>query len=185
MTTYGIWFIHKGYTTMFWPLSGDDDNWLSMFHTWRIYNHALTVVMKWWQLTEHDSYLRDMSPCSVRCHGTMTTEVECFIHEWYITMLWRCHEKMTTDGACFIHEWYITMLLPLSSDDFNSRGSMLCPLSWDDDNWRSMFYTYMHEWYITMFWQLSWDDDNWWRSMLCPLSWDDDNWRNMFYTWMI
>ena len=39
----------------------------------------------------------------------------------------RCHEMMTIDGACFIHEWYT---------------SMLWPLSWDDDNWRSMIHTF-------------------------------------------
>ena len=85
----------------------------------------------------------------------------------------RCHETMTTDGAWFIPEGYITML---------------CPLSWDDDNWQSMFYTWMiyynaltvvmRRWqlmehvsflsYITMLWPLSWDDNNW-RSMVHTL----------------
>ena len=31
-------------------------------------NHALTVVMRRLQLTEHGSYLRDIVPCSDRCH---------------------------------------------------------------------------------------------------------------------
>ena len=78
------------------PLSWDDDNWCSMFHIWMISYHALTVVMRRWQLTEQDSYLRDISPCPDRCH-----------------------ETMTTDGAWLIPKGYITILWPLSWDDDN------------------------------------------------------------------
>ena len=88
MTYYGAWFIPKRYITMLWPLSWDDCNWRSIIHTWMIYNHALTVVIRWSQLKEHYSYLRDILPCSDRCHETIATEVACFIHEWYITILW-------------------------------------------------------------------------------------------------
>ena len=88
---------------MLWPLSWDDDNWRGMFHTLEMNYHALTVVMSRWQLTEHVSYLRYISPCSDRCQ-----------------------ETMTTDGACFIPKGWLTMLLPLL---------------WDDDNWRSRFHT--------------------------------------------
>ena len=91
------------YITMLWPLSWDKDNWRSMFHTWTIYHHALSVVMRRWQLTSYGSYLRGVLP-------------------WYVP----CQKTVITDGACFIHEWYI---------------SMLWPLSWDDDNWRSMIHT--------------------------------------------
>ena len=127
--------------------------------------------MRWWQLMEHDSYLRDISPCSYLCHEMMTTDRPCFIRDIFITMLWplswdadiwqsmfhtlgknhhalsvvkwrrhlrehalymrdilpwsdRCHETMTTDGAWIILVGYITMLWPLS---------------WDNDNRRSMF----------------------------------------------
>ena len=59
MTTDGAFFILEGYFNILWPLSWDDDNWRSMFHTWGIFHHALTVVMRRWQLTEHVSYLRD------------------------------------------------------------------------------------------------------------------------------
>ena len=158
---------------MLCPLSRDDDYWTSMFHIWMIYINALTVVMRRWQLMEHDSYLRDISQCSYLCHEMMTTDGACFIRDIFITMLWplswdadicksmfhtlgmnnhalsvvkrrrhltehvsymrdilpfsdRCHETMTTDGACIILEGYITMLWPLS---------------WDDDNRRSMFQT--------------------------------------------
>ena len=128
MTTNGAGFILKGYITMLWPLSWDDDNWRSMFHTWMIYNHSLTVVMRRWQLMEHDSYQRYILPCSDRCL-----------------------ETMTTDGACFIPEEYITMLWPLSLVDDNLQGmfnrymkmTMLWPLSSDDDNWRSMTHTWL------------------------------------------
>ena len=53
MTIDGAWFIPKGYITMLRPLSFNDDNWRSMLHTWGIYNHALSVVMRRWQLTKH------------------------------------------------------------------------------------------------------------------------------------
>ena len=190
MATDGESFILEGYFTMLWPLSWDDDNWQSRFHTLWMYNHAmsvvmtehvscmrdylaLTVVIRRWQLTEQVSYTRDILPCSDRCHETITTEGACFIPEGNLTMLWplswddgnwrsmfhtlgmnnqalavymrpwklrehisylrntlpcsdRCHETMPTDGACFILEGYFTMLWPLS---------------WDDDNWRSIFHT--------------------------------------------
>ena len=84
-------------------MAWDNDNWRSMYHTWRIHYHVLTVVMRLWQLTEHVSYLRGVSPCSDRCHWTMTTDRAC----------------------CISKGWII----------------MLCPLSWDDENWRSMFHT--------------------------------------------
>ena len=103
MTTDGAYVIPLGWITMLCPLSLDDDNWRSMFHTWGLNYHALTVVMRRWQLTEHDSYLRDTLPCSDRCH-----------------------ETTTTDGAWFILKGCITML---------------CLLSWDDENWRSMIHT--------------------------------------------
>ena len=105
MTTNGACLIPKGCLTMPCPLSWDDDNWCSMFHIWMISYHALTVVMRRWQLTEQDSYLRDISPCPDRCHETMTTDGAWLIPKGYIIMLW--------------------------------------PLSWDDDNWRSMFHTWM------------------------------------------
>ena len=96
MTTVGACFIHKWYITMLWPLSWDDNNWGSMFHTLRVNNHALTVVMRRWQLTEHASYINDILPCSDRCH-----------------------EMLTTDGAWLKPKENITMLWPLSLDDNN------------------------------------------------------------------
>ena len=93
-----IWYI-----TMLSPLSWDDDNWRSMFHTlemnnralavvmrwWQLtehdsflrgYNHTLTVVMWWWQLTEHVSYMNDILPCSDCCHEMKTTDKEFSYH---------------------------------------------------------------------------------------------------------
>ena len=70
----------KGINYLLWPLLLDDDNWRRMFHTWCIYYHALTVVVRRWQMTKHDSYLRDILPCSDCCHLTMTTDGACFIH---------------------------------------------------------------------------------------------------------
>ena len=74
MTTDRARLISDGDGIMLWPLSRDDDNWQSMFHTWIIYNHALTVVMRRLQLKEHVSNLRNTLPCSDRCYGTMTTD---------------------------------------------------------------------------------------------------------------
>ena len=87
-TTDGAWFLPKGYLTMLWLLSLDENNWRSMVHTLGIYYHAPTVVTRRWHMTEHDSYLRDKLPCSDRCHVTMTSHEAYFVHEWYIIMLW-------------------------------------------------------------------------------------------------
>ena len=166
MSTVGACFIPSGWITMLWPLSWDDDNCLSMFHTLEMNNHALTVVLRRWQLTEHVSYLRNENPCSGRCHVTMTTVGACFIPSGWITMLW--------------------------------------PLSWDDDNCRSMFHTLeMNDHALTVVmrrWQLTEHvsylrNENpcsdhchvtmttvgacfissRWTTMLWPLSWGDDN----------
>ena len=146
---------------MLWPLSWDDGNWQSMFHTlgmnnyalfvvmrrwqltelfhtWMIYYHVLTVVIRRWQLTEHVSYFRDIyhHALTVLMSRWQLTE-----HDWYLRDILPCsdccHEMMTTDGAFFIPSVCITML---------------CPLSWDDDNWQNMFQC---EWYITTLWPLS------------------------------
>ena len=87
MTTDGAWFITLGMNNHALSVSRDDDNCRSMFHTWGIYHHALTFIMRRWQLTEHASYPRNVSPCSDRCQETLTTNGACFIDEWYITML--------------------------------------------------------------------------------------------------
>ena len=109
-----IWYI-----SMLSPLSWDDDNWRSMFYTlemnnralavvmrwWQLtehdsflrgYNHTLTVVMWWWQLTEHVSYMNDILPCSDCCHEMKTTDKEFFIPYGY-----RLHQpkKEGTTGA--------------------------------------------------------------------------------------
>ena len=111
---------------MLWLLSWDDDNCQSMFHTWGIYNHALTAVIRQWQQSEHVSYLRDILPCSDRCHETITIVGACFIPKGYITMLWPLSWDDDNCRACFIPKGYITMLWPLS---------------WDNDNCQSMFHT--------------------------------------------
>ena len=93
MTTDEACFIDEWCITMLWPLSWEDDNWRSMFHTLGMNYHALTVVKRRWQLTEHVSYLKDEKLCSDRCHETMTTDGACFIPKGWITMLWplSCH----------------------------------------------------------------------------------------------
>ena len=102
MTTEGSCFIPKGWITMLWPLSWDDDNWRSMFYTWGIYCHALTVVMSWWQLTEDVSHMSDILLCSDRCHVTMTTDGAFLYIRDMLPCSDRCHEMMTTDGAWLI-----------------------------------------------------------------------------------
>ena len=195
MANNGACSILEGYITMLWPLSWDDDNWRSMVRTLATYNHALTVVMRRWQLTVHVSYMRDISPCSERCH-----------------------ETMTTDGVCFIPVEYITMLWPLSWDDGN-RQSMIHTLGMNNyaltvviirwkltehvscirdilpcsDRCHETMTTdgacFMTEEYIAIPWPLSSDDGNWqsifhtWGriTMLWPLSWDDDNWQSILH----
>ena len=76
-----------------------------MFHALGMNNHALTVVMRQYQLTEHVSYLKDILPCPDRCHETMTTGGACFYLRNTLPFSDRCHETMATYGACFIPEW--------------------------------------------------------------------------------
>ena len=102
MTTEGSCFIPKGWITMLWPLSWIDYNWRSMFYTWGIYCHALTVVMSWWQLTEDVSHMSDILLCSDRCHVTMTTDGAFSFMRDILPCSDRCHEMMTTDGAWLI-----------------------------------------------------------------------------------
>ena len=62
--------------------------------------------------------------------------------------------------------------------------TMLCPFSWDDGNYLSMFHSRGG---LIKLWPLSWEDDIWqsmfhtWGgiTMLCTLSWDN-KWRSMF-----
>ena len=137
---------------MLWPLSCEDDNWRSMIHTQAIYHNALTVVMRWLQLTVHDSYLRDIYPCPDRGHETMTTEGACYIHEWYITMLY----TLSWDGD----NWWIMLL---------GWMTMLCPLSWDDGSWQSMLHTLRVNYpalsVIMWWWQLT-EHDSYLRDIL-------------------
>ena len=112
---------------MLWPLSWDEDNWGSMFHTLEMNNHALTVVIRRWQLTEQISYLWGEQPCSVRCHGTMATDRAWLTFTWgIIIILWPLSWGDTTNGSFFILKGCITVLRSLP---------------WDDDNWRSMSHT--------------------------------------------
>ena len=74
MTNDGAWFITMRYISMLWPLPWDDDNWRSMFHTLGMYNHALTVVIRRRQLSDHVSKMYDILSCFDQCHETMTTD---------------------------------------------------------------------------------------------------------------
>ena len=178
---------------MLCPLTWGEDKWRSMFHRCLIYYHALTIVMRRWQMTAHKSYLRaEYHATSVVMRPWQLTDHVSFMND-ILPYSDRCHETTPTDGASFILEWYITMLWPLS---------------WDEDKWRSMIHTleiynhaltvvlrlwqqtehvsYMNdilpcsdcchetmasdgasftEGDITMFWTLSWDDDKW-RSII-------------------
>ena len=60
MTTERASSIPEGVIDMLRPLSWDNDNKQSIFDTLKIKNHALSVVLEQWQLTEHASYLRDI-----------------------------------------------------------------------------------------------------------------------------
>ena len=109
----------------------------------------------------------------------------------------RCHETMTTDVALFIPWGYITMLWQLLlSWDVDNWRSMFQNLGMnnhalnvvmDDDNWRSLIHT-LRIYYPALTvairrWQLT-EHVSYLRGMiiLWPLSWDDDNWRCMLHT---
>ena len=129
---------------MLWPLSWADDNWRSMIHNLGIYCHALTMVKRRWQLMEHVPNINDIYPCSDRCHETMTTDGAWLIPKDVLPCSDHGQKTMTTDWACSIHKWYT---------------SMLWPLSWHDDNGRSMIQTlgiYDHTLSVVMRrWQLT------------------------------
>ena len=158
---------------MLCPLTWGEDKWQSMFHRCLIYYHALTVVMRRWQMTAHKSYLRAELSCYVRCHETMTTDGPCFIYEWYITILW----PLSWDDAnwrSIFHTWVIyhhamTVVMRrrqmtehvLSIND-KLPCSDCCHETMTSDG------ASFTEGDITMFWTLSWDDDKW-RSIIYNL----------------
>ena len=83
---------------------------------------------------------------------TMTTDGAYLILEGVSPCSDRCHWAMTTDRAYCIYFGWITML---------------CPLSWDDENWWSMLQTWGTHYHSP------------------TLLWNDDNWRSMFHDWEI
>ena len=95
-----MFFIPKGWLTMLLPLLWDDGNWQSRFHTLGMYNHALSVVIMRWQLTEHVSYLMNTSPCSDPCYETLTTD-----GAWFITLGIHSHAQTNV-----IRPWQLTEL---------------------------------------------------------------------------
>ena len=146
-----------------WPLSCHDDNCMSMFHTLGMNNHALTVVIRRWQLTEHVSYLRKTLPCSDRCHETMATDGAC-------------HETVATDRAWFttlgMNSYALTVVfIPWQLTEQVSYMRDILPCS---DRCQETITIdgacFIHEGYNTMFW---------------PFSWDEDNWGSLFHTWGI
>ena len=156
MTTDGACFIPWGFITILCMLSWGDDNWRSMFHTWMIHNHVLTVVMRRWQLTKHESYFSDKLPCSDRCHDTMTTEWACFLPEEYISMLW----PLAWDGGnwrSMFHKWmiyYHALTFVIKRWLLNEHDSCLRDiLPWHircHDAKTTDEACFIHEWYITM-----------------------------------
>ena len=82
--------------------------------------------MRWWQLTEHDSYLRGIIILWPLLWDEDNLWGMIYIfgmhnHAWSVIM-----RRRQLAGHVFIDIWYITMLWSLS---------------WDDDSWRSMFHT--------------------------------------------
>ena len=59
-----------------------------MLHNLGIFYHALSFVVRRWQLTEPVSYMIDILPCCDRCHESMTTDGAWIIPKGWITMLW-------------------------------------------------------------------------------------------------
>ena len=82
--------------------------------------------MRWWQLTEHDSYLRGviiLLPLSWD-EDNLWGMIHIFgIYNHALSVVMRQRQLA---WHVFKDRWYIIMLWPLS---------------WDDDNWRSMFHT--------------------------------------------
>ena len=152
---------------MLLPLLWDDDNWQSRFHTLGMYNHALSVVIRRWQLTEHVSYLMNTSPCSDPCNETMTTDGAWFITlgmnshaQTVVIRPWQLRELFHTWGIYYhaltvvMRRWqlkehaaYLRSELPCSvrcHETMKTDGACFIPVE-----------------YITLFWPLSWDDGNW------------------------
>ena len=175
---------------MFWPLSWDDDNWRSMFHTLGMNNHALTVVMSRWQLTEHVSYLRDILPCSDCFHETMTTDGAWFIPYGYITMLWllsrdddNWRSTIHTKGI-YYHALTVVMWRWLLTKHVSYMNDILPCSDRCDRTMTTVGACFILEGYVIMLWPLSWDDQSremyhylW--NMLRQLSSSYDNGQSM------
>ena len=115
---------------MLWPLSGDAYNKRNLFHRWMIYYHAPTFVIRWWQLTEHVSYLRDKSPCSDRCHETMAnygawfTPLGMYNHALYVVI-----RQRQDDEANMIYYHALTVVIrwcQLKEHDSYQRDILPC-----------------------------------------------------------
>ena len=90
MTTDRTCLLNDRYITMLWPLSWDNDNWRSLFHTLEINDHALSVVM-------NDNLIVTLSACTINRRPYSDT----WIHapsQWVFklplstcTITWRFH----------------------------------------------------------------------------------------------
>ena len=148
MTTDGTCFLPEEYISMCRPLTWDGGNWQSMFHTWMIYDHALTFVIKRWQRMEQVSYMNDKLPCSDLCHKTMTTDGAWIVPKRYITMLWPLswddHNWQSMFHLLMIYYHGLTVIMRRwqlkEHFSFLSDITMLWSLSWDDDKWRRMIH---------------------------------------------
>ena len=87
---WGVCFIPKGWITIVWPLSWEDDNWQSRFHT--LGKNALSVVIVSWNWSEHNSisYIYETKPDS--CLRLMTTD-----REWlFIPKVWSMLRQLSS-----------------------------------------------------------------------------------------
>ena len=84
MTTVRAWLFISKIWTMLRQLLSSHDNCQSMVIYPYDMNHAPSVVIVWWQRSEHGNISLRCEPCSVSCHHLVTT-----VRAWYyIPKVW-------------------------------------------------------------------------------------------------
>ena len=167
MSTDGVCFIPKGWITMVWPLSWEDDNWQSRFHTLGkmlrqllsshdngqsmvIYpssmKYALSVDIVSWQRSEHGYISLKYEICSVSWHRLMTT-----VRAWlYIPQVWNMLRQLSSSHdnrrSMVIHFLGMkhapsVVIVPWQQSDHGDSPHVwntLCQLPSSNDNDQSM-----------------------------------------------
>ena len=143
-------------------------NWWSMFHTLGMFYLALNVVMRRWQLTEHELYLRDILSCSDHCHETMSTDGVCFIPKGWITIVWPLSWEDDNWQSRFQKLGKNAPSVVIVSWNWSEHGYISLKYEYGSVSWHRLMTTVRAWLYIHQVW-----------NMLCQLSSSNDNGHSM------